>query len=173
MPTPERATPQATRSGRARWTRYLKEPNMSSARSALIALMVATLGIWGCARGPNGAADADHVRALEARTVKLEDDFRAAATTRDQLRKKLAAAEELQRKTRDELEQQVQALTRERDELNTQLAQRTGERDALAGQYEQFRKNIRDVLGQAEASLKQAPTEQPVTSADARLKEEL
>lgn len=143
---------------------------MTSAKSALIALIVAMLGIWGCAKSPGGAADADRIRALEARTVKLEDDFRAAASVRDQLRKKLAAAEEQQRKTRDDLEHQIQTLTKEREELRNDLALRTGERDALAGQYDQFRKNIRDLLGQAEATLNK-PSEQPVTSAEVKLPE--
>lgn len=141
---------------------------MSSAKSALIALIVAILGIWGCARNPGGASDADRIRSLEARSVKLEDDFRSAASARDQVRKKLAAAEEQQRKTRDELEQQIQAVTKEREELRQQLALRTSERDAMAGQYEQFRKNLHDLLGQAEATLNK-PSEQPVTSAKVKM----
>jgi septal ring factor EnvC (AmiA/AmiB activator) len=136
---------------------------MTSAKTALTALIVALLGIWGCARSPGGV-DTDRVRSLEARSVKLEDDFRAAASARDQLRKKLAAAEEQERKTRDELEQQLQTLTKERDELRQQIVVRTGERDAMSTQFEQFRKNLHDLLGQADATLSK-PSEQPVTSA--------
>jgi septal ring factor EnvC (AmiA/AmiB activator) len=153
------------RTGCALPARYLEDPNMTSAKSALIALIVAIVGIWGCARPPSGTADgADRLRSLEARAVKLEDDFRSAASTRDQLRKKLAAAEEQQRKAHDELEQQIQTLTRERDELRQQLTLRTDERDALTVQFDQFRKNLHELLGQAEATLNK-PAEQPVTSA--------
>jgi len=141
---------------------------MTSAKSALIALIVAILGIWGCAKSPGGAAEAERLRGLEARAMKLEDDFRSAASARDQLRRKLAAAEEQHRKTRDELEQQLQTLTHERDVLRQQLTLRTGERDALAVQYDQFRKNIRELLGQADAAINK-PSEQPVTSAEATL----
>src|SRR5947207_875409 len=144
---------------------------MTSARSALMVLMVATLGIWGCAKSHNdgAAATAERMSALEARSVKLEDDFRTAASVRDQLRKKLAAAEEQGQKTRQDLEQQVQALNREREEMRLQLALRTGERDALAGQYESFRKNIRELLGQAEATINKQQPEQPVTSTEVTL----
>ena len=117
---------------------------------------------------PKPAAETERERLLEARALKLEDDFRSAASARDQLRKKLAAAEEQHRKTRTELEQQLQTLTRERDELRQQLTLRTCERDALASQYEQFRKNIRELLGQADAAINK-PSEQPVTAAEPRL----
>jgi DNA anti-recombination protein RmuC len=154
-----------TCTGCALRARYLEDPNMTSAKSALIALIVAILGIWGCAKSPGGAAEAERVRLLEARAMKLEDDFRSAASARDQLRKKLAAAEEQHRKTRNELEQQLQALTREREELRQQLTLRTCERDALSSQYDQFRKNIRELLGQADAAINK-PSEQPVTAAE-------
>ena len=39
-----------------------------------------------------------------------------------------------------------------RDDLDKTLTARTSERDNLQSQFEQFRKNLRDLLGQADAS---------------------
>lgn len=144
---------------------------MNRAKSALTALMVATLGIWGCAKSQNSnlAASAERIKALEARAVKLEDDFRSAAAARDQLRKKLAAGDEQHQKARKELEDQVQALSREREGMHLQLDLRTSERDSLASQYETFRKSIRELLGQADAAINKATPEQPVTSTEVTL----
>jgi hypothetical protein len=55
-------------------------------------------------------------------------------------------------------------LTQERDELRGQLAARTTERDALQAQYDSFRKEIRTLLGHADAAATQ-PNPQPVTTA--------
>jgi uncharacterized coiled-coil DUF342 family protein len=144
---------------------------MSRAKKLLVVLIVTSLGIWGCAQGqnPNSTSGlAERVRALETKNSKLEDNFRAAAAVRDQLRKKLAAAEEQERLAQQEkqaIEQQIEALTRERDELKQQVTQRVAERDQMVTQYEQFRKGIRDLLGQADAAI--AKPSQPVTSAAA------
>jgi septal ring factor EnvC (AmiA/AmiB activator) len=136
---------------------------MNSANRALIVFVVATLGIWGCARGPAaGSGSAERIRALEAKIARLEDDFRGAATARDQFRRKLAAAEEVQAQLRQEVEQ-LQVVVKERDDLRIQVKARTGERDVLQGQYDQFRKGLRDLLGQAEAAASR-PAEQTVTS---------
>lgn len=134
---------------------------MSRANKALAVLVVASLGLWGCAQGPaNAPGSAERIRALETKLAKLEDDFRAAATARDQLRKKLTSAEE----ARDQAANELQAAAKERDELRQQLGARTGERDALQAQFEQFRKGIRSLLGQADTAIG-ASVAQPVTSA--------
>lgn len=115
---------------------------MTRADKTLALLVVALLGIWGCAQGPSGqSASAEKIKALESRVVKLEDDFRAATSARDQLRRKLAATEE-----------ERQQLVKEREDLQKQVVTRVGERDRLQSQYDQFRKNIRELLGQAEAA---------------------
>jgi septal ring factor EnvC (AmiA/AmiB activator) len=124
---------------------------MSRAHGALSVLVVACLGLWGCAQGAaNGRASADRLRALETKIAKLEGDFRAVVAVRDQLRKQLTAAEQ----ERTELGQQVeklQGVAKERDELRQQLATRTSERDSVQSQFEQFRNGIKTLLGQAEA----------------------
>ncbi len=119
---------------------------MTRANKALVVMVVALLGLWGCAQGPasNGAASLERIRALEGKCTKLEDDYRAVAAARDQLRKKLAAAEEDRARLQQDVNQK-QALIKERDELRQQ-------RDAVQAQYDQFRRGIRNLLGQAEAT---------------------
>jgi septal ring factor EnvC (AmiA/AmiB activator) len=133
---------------------------MSRANKALVLLVVAVCGLWGCAQGPtNGAATQERIKALESKCGKLEDDYRAVAGARDQLRKKVAAIDEERAKLELELEQQ-QGVIKERDDLRQLLNVRTGERDTVQTQYDSFRKNIRSLLGQAEASTTAAVTPQ-------------
>jgi TolA-binding protein len=137
---------------------------MMRAYKALAITFVATLGLWGCAKGPavgNGAAD--RIKALETRNTKLEDDYRTASAMREQLRKRLQIADE----QRAQAEQQLATLQqtiKQRDDLRAQLDARTGERDAAQAQLDQLRKGIKNLLGQVEAAAP-APAPQPVTSA--------
>jgi uncharacterized coiled-coil DUF342 family protein len=135
---------------------------MSQANKALIVLVVASLGLWGCAQGPaNGPASAERIRALENKIAKLEEDFKAAVSSRDQARKQLATADE-ERRTLGQQLVQLQAVVKERDELRQQLASRTTERDGLQSQFDQFRKGIKNLLGQAE--IPAGTNAQPVTT---------
>lgn len=118
---------------------------MSRAQKALSVLVVACLGLWGCAQGAaTGHASAQRMRALESKIAKLENDFRAVVTDRDQLRKQLAAAEQ----DRDKL----RASVKQCDEIRQQLTARTSERDSVQSQFEQFRKDIRNLLGRVDAA---------------------
>jgi chromosome segregation ATPase len=136
---------------------------MTRANKALAVLVVAALGLWGCAQGPaNGAGSAERIKALEGKCAKLEDDYRAVASARDQLRKKLAEADEQRGRLKADLEQ-LQPVVKEHEELRQQLTVRTTERDNLQAQFESFRKNLRNLLGQAEAALPTAS--QPQLSA--------
>jgi uncharacterized coiled-coil DUF342 family protein len=89
---------------------------------------------------------------------KLEEDFRAAASARDVLRSRLASAEE----QRSRLESEVERVVSERDELRKQVAARVAERDTVQAQFEQFRKGIRELLGQADVA--SAAVGMPVTA---------
>jgi chromosome segregation ATPase len=126
---------------------------------ALIVLVVASMGAWGCAQGPaNGPTSAERIRALENKISKLEDDFRTVVVARDQLKKKVSAIEE----ERGQLNEQLQLVSKERDDLKQQLATRTTERDNLVAQFDTFRKGIKNLLGQAEVALTATP--RPVIS---------
>ncbi len=126
---------------------------MSRAHKALAILVVSTLGLWGCAKGP-GSSGPERIKALEAKVSRLEGDVKLGETAREQLRKKLAAAEE-----------HLTKLQKDRDELDKTLTARTSERDNLQSQYEQFRKSLRDLLGNAETTAPQYLP--PVTTAAA------
>src|SRR5262245_40137357 len=63
---------------------------MTCAKRVLVLLSIAVLGAWGCVPSASHSANADRLRAMEVKNAKLEDDFRAVAATRDQLRKQLA-----------------------------------------------------------------------------------
>jgi chromosome segregation ATPase len=95
---------------------------------------------------------------LENKIAKLEDDFRTAVVTRDQFKKRVSTIEE----EKIQLGEQLQTVAKERDELKQQLASRTAERDNLLTQFDQFRKGIKTLLGQAEVALSAAP--RPVIS---------
>ena len=128
---------------------------MNRATRAAAVLFVSLLGLWGCAQGPTGTAQAERLKALEAKNARLEEDFRAAAGTRDQLRQQLAKAEDHLGK--------LQAVVRERDELRVALTTRTTERDQVSSQFEVFRKSLKDLIGQTEAALAK-PAAAPATT---------
>jgi septal ring factor EnvC (AmiA/AmiB activator) len=121
---------------------------MNRANRAAAVLFVSLLGLWGCAQGPTATAQAERIKSLEAKTARLEADFRAAASARDQLRQELTEA---------------QLVAKERDELRAQIKLRITERDQVATQYDTFRKSIKDLVGQAETSVLHFPNGEPVT----------
>jgi chromosome segregation ATPase len=125
---------------------------MKRVLKSLTVVLVAALGVWGCAQGPNNPPAGDRVRALEARCAKLEEDYRAAAAARDQARKQTAALEEerarleqTEAELRKELEK-IRALVQEREELRQQVALRTKERDKLQDRCERLKATLRAAL---------------------------
>ncbi len=129
---------------------------MTQFRKTFGVLLVMTFGLWGCARGPandgSNASTSDKIKALEAKTAKLENDLKAVLAAKDQLRKQLGETEDARVQMQREIER-LQPLAKERDELLLQVRSRITERDQLQAQYDGFRRNIKELLGQAEASL--------------------
>jgi chromosome segregation ATPase len=113
-------------------------------------MIVALCGLWGCSRAPSAdignAATAEKLKAMETKLARLEDDFRAAASARDQLSKKLIAAEE----ARTAMQAQIEQMTREAKAKDEQLTARTAERDQLTNQYKSFRDGLREWLTKAD-----------------------
>jgi septal ring factor EnvC (AmiA/AmiB activator) len=132
---------------------------MARANKALVVLVVAVLGLWGCAQRP-APVGLERLKSLEAKIAKLEDDYKAAAAARDQARKKLADTEEQRTKLQQDIDQQA----KERDDLKQQVTARTTERDTLQGQFESFRKGVRSLLNQADTAAT-TPVPTPVISA--------
>ena len=121
-----------------------------ASKGFLVILVLAPLGLWGCAQERNGASTAK-VRDLTARNAKLEEDYRSASNATEGLRKKLANADA----RRAELVQQVEQLqeaVRDREELRKTLTSRTNERDALHSQLVQFSKELQALAGRIEAA---------------------
>lgn len=116
---------------------------MSRSHRAIAVLIVGLFGLWGCSRAPsNDGANAEKLKTVETKLARLEDDFRAAASARDQLSKKLIAAEE----ARTAMTAQLERVTREMKAKEEQLATRTNERDQVTNQYKLFRDGLRDLL---------------------------
>jgi uncharacterized coiled-coil DUF342 family protein len=136
---------------------------MSDYTKALAVVVLSVLGIWGCAQGPTASASLEKIKHLEQKVSRLEEDFRAATAARDQFRKKLAEAEALVRDLRAEVET-LRPVVAERDTLRNQLKQRTAERDQVTQQFEGFRKSLKDLLGQMEATNKPQPNVTTVSS---------
>jgi len=104
--------------------------------------------LWGCTPPTPIVADKTH----ETRIVQLERELKSSQDSSMKLGAQLR------------LEQaKVSQLERERDELALQLNLRTNERDSSLAQYDAFRKNIKELLGQADAAAAPRATEQRLT----------
>ncbi len=135
---------------------------MSRSRQAIAVFLIALFGLWGCAKAPTDTGiSAEKLKAVETKLAKLEDDFRAAASARDQFRKKLTQAEE----TQVTLQVQIDQLTKDVKAKDEAIERRTAERDLVAHQYEGFRKGLKDLIIKAEESVGKADGASPTTPA--------
>jgi len=119
---------------------------MTRSHKILGFLIVAVFGVYGCAKGPVGSGTTEKNPSLEAKVQRLQEDFRAASAARDQFKQKLLAAEEKQAQLQKQFDQ-------EREALKAEVKARTTERDTLSTQYEGFRKNLKELISQAEGAL--------------------
>src|SRR4051794_12491268 len=117
---------------------------MNRATKIIGFVLVTLFGVYGCAKGPGEGTEKGSTPA--SKSQRLEEDLRAASAARDQLRQKLVAAEERQ----TQLQKQFET---ERAALKAELKARTTERDSVATQYDGFRKNLKELIGQAESAL--------------------
>ena len=127
---------------------------MSRQSKSLIVVVVAVLGLWGCAQGTSKPAAKleERIKALEAKCAQLEKDHKSVTAARDQARLRLAEVERERDQLRKEAEE-FKAVLKERDDLKSLVASRTAERDALHMQFDVLRKGIRSLLGRAESAL--------------------
>ena len=116
---------------------------MSRSRHAVGVLVIAVFGLWGCSRAPSAdsgsGATAEKLKAVETKLARLEDDFRATASARDQLSKRLIAAEE----ARTALQMQMNKELKAKED---QLQNRTVERDQAVNQLKSMKDGLRDLL---------------------------
>lgn len=145
---------------------------MSRSHKALGFLLVAIAGIWGCARSsPGGSTGGEGNPSLAAKAQRLEEDFRAAAAARDQLRQKLIAAEERAVAAEKRAGQLQTQLDGAKSALASAVSERDGvraERDTLMAQYDTFRKGIKNLLGQAESALNNPGNTTPTVTVGAQ-----
>jgi septal ring factor EnvC (AmiA/AmiB activator) len=133
---------------------------MSRSYQAFGLMFVALFGLWGCARVPGEGASIEKLKAVESKLVKLESEFRDAASARDQMKKQLTLAEEAQ----NQLKAQLTKFGAEVKQKDAVIVQRTSERDQATANFEQFRNGLRDLLSKAEESIVRPapPTESTV-----------
>jgi chromosome segregation ATPase len=124
--------------------------------------LVFVLGVWGCARGPANQcpAQAERIRKLESKCAKLEDDYKAVAGARDQLRRRLEALED----DNARLQKAFQAVVKERDTLKQVVEARTGERDLLQARCDRLKKGLQGLLGQDDAMIASPAGPAPITA---------
>ena len=67
---------------------------MNRAGKLWMVLLVAAVGLWGCSEAVSPNGQADKIKALQDKCARLEDDFKSAATARDQARKQLSALQD-------------------------------------------------------------------------------
>jgi hypothetical protein len=118
-------------------------------------MLVAVVGAWGCSKTPESALSGKST-SLEAKVQRLEEDFHAAASARDQYKQRLLATEDKLTAAEThstQLQAQFDDTRAQRDALKNDLQMRTLERDNFAMQYETFRKNLKNLIGQAENAL--------------------
>jgi soluble cytochrome b562 len=133
---------------------------VSRASKTLVVIVVAMLGLWGCAQGtttPPRGVHAERVKALEAKCAKLEEECRAVTAARDQVRKKLGGVEESRLKLQQEIDRQQAVFAQERADMQRQIAQRTMQRDGVQGQFDDFRKGLHQLLNQADSASANGP----------------
>lgn len=145
---------------------------MARSHKMLGFLLVVTVGAWGCSKSPGGGGEAERSPSQEGRAKRLEEDFRAAASARDQFRLKFQAAEERLAAAERRAGELQSRLDQTRSSLAATTADRDAvraERDTLSAQYDEFRKGIRNLLGQAETTLNNSKGGAPTVTVGAQL----
>jgi septal ring factor EnvC (AmiA/AmiB activator) len=115
---------------------------MPRSHQAVGLAIVFLFGLWGCSRAPSadsGSATAEKLKAVETKLAKLEEDFRAAASARDQLSRKLAATEG-----------QVDRLNKDVKARDDVIQTRTAERDQVTAQFKTLRDGLKELLAKVE-----------------------
>jgi chromosome segregation ATPase len=133
---------------------------MSRSDKGLTIIVVASLGLWGCAQGSKGkpaARNDERVKVLEAKLAQAQSEYQTEVAAREEVyRRKMAELNQERQRLAREVEQQREGsrqATHEHQELKELVATRTAERDALQLQLAEFRRGIRTLLGKVEASI--------------------
>ena len=128
----------------------------------LLIVGLTIFGVWGCGK----SASTTDGTSPAAKIAKLEDELKAATAARDSFRQKLADSENANRAETA----RYQAMAKERDDLQGKLARKSDEHKELQVQYDGFRKNLKELIGQAEVVL--APKSAGVIATPVSLKKD-
>jgi chromosome segregation ATPase len=137
-----------------------------------VVVLVAALGVWGCAQGPGATSggDRERIRKLEAQCARLEADYSGAAAARDKackeaadLREQTTRLEQTESELRKELEQ-ARAVAEEHEQLKQQLEQQKIEVKNLHSRCETLRSTMRKALEEIDAMNPTASPAAPVIS---------
>jgi chromosome segregation ATPase len=129
---------------------------MNHSKLILLLLIVASAGVWGCARQAGSSPGLARLRDLEDRNAKLERDYQAVLKQRDQTRADLATLSEKCANLTTELDQ-LRVVAQERDDLRRQVAALTTERNNVQTTLTQFTKELQQLLGRMESTTANAP----------------
>lgn len=110
----------------------------------LLIVSLTIFGIWGCGKSNTTAEGSPAIK-----IAKLEEELKAATAARDTYRQKLT---DIEHQIRADAAR-YQALALERDELKSKLARKGEEYKELQSQYDGFRKNLKELIGQAEVAI--------------------
>jgi len=121
-----------------------------SNRGFLTILVICSLGMWGCSQNKKDALQLK-VRDLEARYLKLEEDYRVVTASAESHRKRLAQVENQRSELADEVAK-LKVVIKDRDHLKKQLATCANERDALHHHLVQFGKELQGLVGRIDAA---------------------
>jgi septal ring factor EnvC (AmiA/AmiB activator) len=127
---------------------------MTRIHKILLVTALTVVGVWGCAKAPT-AANGDRTKQLEARVAKLETELKEVISGRDLLRNRLAETEANLAAAENRAKQfaaKAAGAERDRDDLLAKLKAKSVERDQLQAQFDSFRKNLKDLLGQADTA---------------------
>lgn len=128
---------------------------MYRAHKVLLVLGMTIFGVWGCSKGtPGVASTVDRTGALEAKVTTLETELKLMTAARDVFKTKLTT---LENQLKTEIARSG-SLQTERDDSRVKLLAKTQERDQLNTQFESFRKNLKDLIGQTELTSSPTPT---------------
>lgn len=144
--------------------------------------VVVLLGAWGCQRAPSvpTKSQLDRLKVLEARCARIEEDYRAAASTRDRLRRQLALLDEQREREENTMSAQQEqikhleklladeraAAKKKVDELLARERAATNkviqEREALQARCDRLKVGLQELLGQDQERVNTLNANKPV-----------
>jgi len=126
-----------------------------------ISTLFLCLTLAGCEQRTASRAAIARICELEAKSARLQDDWKAATSARDQARAKAETLEQERARLLKQLDQ-FERVAKERDALKEIVAQRTTERDSIQSHLSQFSRDLQNLANKIEQVANQPPVNAPV-----------